>query len=182
MKMKKSISRGLWLVLAMVLQGAAFAATPTVTTDLVMHNEIVIEASPAKVWPLVVEPNSWKKGAKLISVGGPAGQPGERFKAVMSDGQIVFYAENVDVVPPRRRTVRLNTVEGKLIGYAVWQLTPQGTETRVQYDVYSAVDLPLESANATPAQIAATKKVYYDANYQRFTDELAALKKLVEGS
>lgn len=180
--MKNGIARGLGLTLAVVLQGAASAATPTVTTDLVMHNEIVIKASPAKLWPLVVELNSWKQGAKLVSMGGPAGQQGERFKAVMGDDQIVFYVENVEVEPQRRRTVRLNTVEGKLIGYAIWQLIPKGTETSFQYDVYSTVDLPVVRTDATPAQIEATKKVYYDANYQRFTDELAVLKKLAEGS
>ena len=180
--MQKIISRQLGIVLATILHSTAFAAPPTVTTDLITHNEILIRASPAKLWPWVVDPNSWKEGPKLISTGGPAGQLGERLKAVMGDGQIVFFAENVDIVPNRRRVVRLNTLEGKLIGYASFQLTPHGAETLIQYDVYSTLEISLESADPTPEQIAATKKAYHDSNYRRFNHELAGLKKRVEGS
>ena len=170
----------LGLILAMALQGAAFADPPATTVDLVTHNEILVLASPGRLWPLVVEPSAWKKGAKLVSVGGPVGQQGERFRAVMSDGQIAFYAENVEVVAEHRRTIRLNTADGRLIGYAVWQLTAQGTETRVQYDVYSEV--PFASDDGTPAQQEAAKAAYREANYKRFADELAALKALAEGT
>jgi hypothetical protein len=174
----KSVFGG--LALAMMIEGVAIADTPTVPTDLVTHNEVVIKGSPAKIWPLVIEPNSWKKGPKMISLDGPAGQLGERLKGVMSNGHIAFYAENVEVEPQHRRTIRLNTAEGRLLGFATWQLTLRGTDTLVQYDVYSQV--PLAIANETPAQIAAAKKDYHDSNSQRFAEELVALKKLVEGS
>jgi hypothetical protein len=183
--MQQIISKKLGLVLTVLtvmMHGAAFAATPTVTIDLITHNEILIRASPDQLWPLVVAPNSWKKGPKLISTEGSSGQLGERLKAVMDDGQIAFFAENVDVVPKQRRVIRLNTVAGNLIGYASFQLTKHGAETLVQYDVYSTLDIPLESADATPEQITATRKAYHDSNYRRFNDELAGLKKRVEGS
>jgi len=169
-----------WLIaLIMVLQGAVLAGTVVVPTDLVTHNQIVINAAPGKVWPLVMEPSSWKMGPRMINVRGIPGQLGEQLKGVMDDGHIAFLAENVEVIANQRRTIRLSTEDGKFLGFAVWTLTVQGSGTLVQYEVYSQV--PLANLGDTPAQIAAAQKNYHDMNYQRFAVELTALKKRVEG-
>src|SRR5690348_1433023 len=90
--------------------------------DLITRNDIVVEATPAQIWPHIVEVSAWKKGAKLLKIAGSAGQVGERFEAVMGDdpGEVIFYVENVEVIPQRCRTIRLNAPDGKLLGYATW--------------------------------------------------------------
>src|SRR5690606_42100493 len=55
-----------------------------------------------------------------------------------------FYFTNVEMVPEQRRTIRLNTPEGALIGYAVWELTPVEGGTEVAYHVYSEAVIPAD--------------------------------------
>jgi uncharacterized protein (DUF885 family) len=143
--------------------------------DQVSHHEARIRAPLASIWPHILTPESWKKGPKLRSVSGQVGQVGQRFLAVARDDpdRALFAVENVEIVPGRRRTIRLNTLKGDLIGYASWCLTAEGESTRLEYDVYCQFDQPAGlKGEVEPATS------HLDA--ERFEEELGALKKLLE--
>lgn len=142
------------------------------TIGLATHNAILIAASPAEIWPHVVDPSAWKAGAKLIPLGDSAG----RFKAVGPDDPDValFYVDNVELVPERRRTIRLNAPDGALIGFASWELTQQDAATLVEYHVYSQQTL-------SPGQSRGAQREYQRSDFQRFQKELESLKRLVVG-
>ncbi len=179
----KTSLRSILIPVAAVMAYPACAATPkTVPTDLVTHNEVVINAAPAKIWPHIVDPNAWKRTGKRVSVDGEPGKAGEKFKVVAKDNpqEVLYYVENVEMVEQRRRTIRITATDGTLIGYSSWSLVPQGGKTAVRYDVYCFDAVPIEKADASPAEIAAAKKSYFDDNYRRFDAEFAVLKKLVE--
>lgn len=179
---RQSVFPAPWALLAFVgvLAWARTEAQP-VQMDFVTHNEIVIDAPAARIWPHIVRLADWKKGSQQIVINGAEDQIGGRSKAVGGNSQVVeFYTENVEVVPPRLRTIRLTAPDGTLIGYASWRLTPHNKSMLVQYDVYCWVTVPVESAAASPQAIAAAKKSYFDVNYRRFAEELVGLKKLVE--
>ncbi len=180
MRIKTTLMTAAALALA-ALQPLAQAQTPqTIPADLVTHNGVVIKATPARIWPHIIDLNSWKKGAKVVPLSGDPGKLGTRFKAVAGNPETVaFNIENVEIASAQRRVIRLNGTDGTLIGFAIWQLTPQGGSTLVTYDVYCWSKIATEGT--TPAQVTAAKKEYTDANYKRFAEELEGLKKLVEG-
>ena len=93
----------------------------------------------------------------------------------------LFYVENVEFDPPRRRTMRLNSPDGALIGFASFELTAQDGATIVEYHVYSSSVLPEETVAAmSEDDLAALRANNYKNNYERFAAELQALKVLVE--
>lgn len=49
----------------------AAASSPESRIDLVTHNQVQVEAAPARVWLFILDPNSWKAGSKLRHVAGP---------------------------------------------------------------------------------------------------------------
>ena len=107
----------LWLVLA----GPGLAqSAPEASRDLslVTHNAVVIAAPPERIWPSIVEPDAWKAGAQLVPVEGAE----HRFRAVMPDEPDIalFHVTNVEFDAPHRRTIRLNALDGALIGHASW--------------------------------------------------------------
>lgn len=151
--------------------------------DLVTHNSVVIEAAPAAIWPRIVDPSEWKAGAKMVLVEGDPAKTGALFKAVTAEApdQASFYFTNVEMVPEQRRTIRLNTPEGALIGYAVWELTPVEGGTEVAYHVYSEAVIPAAAfASMGAEEIDAVRADYGPSNSKRFQSELETLKKLVE--
>jgi hypothetical protein len=153
--------------------------------DLVTHNSVVIAATPAEVWPKIINPSGWKAGAQLVASEGDPAQVGATFKAVMPDTpeQVAFYVTNVEVVPEQTRAVRLNTPEGALIGYAIWELTPVEGGTEVVYHVYSQAVVPAAAlASMSQAEIDALRADYGPSNATRFQSELETLKKLVENA
>ena len=154
----------------LLLLPAALAAQPI---DLVTHNAVVIDASPAKIWPYIMDPSGWKAGAQLEHLDGEKGQAGERFRAFMPDdpATTLFHVTNVELMPERRRSMKLNASDGTLIGYASFELTPEGDRTRAEYHVYSQ----------SPPIPGMDTGEYLRANYQRFATELFALQKLVQG-
>ena len=162
----------LWLVTAV----PAFAqAEPESVTDLslVTHNAVTIAAPPERIWPFIVDPGDWKAGAQLVPM-----EDGEhRFKAVMPDdpNTALFHVTNVEFNAPARRTIRLNALDGALIGFASWELTPANGGTRVAYHVYSQQEAP-------PGGPAIDRDAYVQANRTRFQEELIRLKQLVEGA
>ena len=98
-----------------------------------------------------------------------------RFKAVLPDDPetALFHVTNVEFDAPHRRTIRLNALDGALIGHASWELTPVDGGTRVAYHVYSQQTAP-------PSQPPIDREAYVQANRTRFQEELNALRKLVE--
>lgn len=147
--------------------------------DLISHEAVLIRAATSKVWPHILDTHAWKQGAALVPL--PASDGRVRFKAVMPDrpDAVMFYAEQVELVDGQRRTMRLNTVDGALIGYSSWVLTPQPGATLVEYHVYSSVDLGQSAATA--AERLQLERDYQVLNQRRFLAELEALKRLVEG-
>ena len=145
--------------------------------NLVTHNRIVIARPAAAVWPFIVEPNSWKMGAKLVHRSGSSGQVGEVFSA--AEANAPFLVENVELVVDRRRTIKLYQADGALIGYATWTLDENGGKTTVGYDVYAESLIPAGSGTTADAR-AEAERAERKANIKRFDAELAALKGLVE--
>ena len=160
----------LWLAVA----GPALAqsgAEESRDLSLVTHNAVVIAAAPERIWPQIVDPDAWKAGARLVPVEGAE----HRFKAVMPDDPdtALFHVTNVEFDAPRRRTIRLNALDGALIGHASWELTPVEGGTRVAYHVYSQQTAP-------PGLPPIDREAYIQANRSRFQQELNALRELVE--
>ena len=139
--------------------------------SLVTHNAVVIDAEAERIWPHIVKPDAWKAGAQLVPVEGAE----HRFKAVLPDDPdtALFHVTNVAFDAPHRRTIRLNALDGALIGHASWELTPVDGGTRVAYHVYSQQQVP-------SGQPTIDRKAYLQANHTRFQEELHALKTLVE--
>ncbi len=151
--------------------------------DLVTHNVVQIRATPAQIWPHIVHSNDWKAGADLISIGGKPGGRGEQFKAVLAEEPdiILFHVENVEMILERRRTIRLNAQDGQLIGYASWEIIPQGDVTLVEYHVYSQLVLrPEPGASLTAEALEAAEADNHWSNHRRFAAELETLKRHVE--
>ena len=150
---------------------AQSAAEDSRDLSLVTHNAVVIAAAPEGIWPRIVDPDAWKAGARLVPMDGAE----HRFKAVMRDDPdtALFHVTNVEFDAPRRRTMRLNALDGALIGHASWELTLVDGGTRVAYHVYSQQTLP-------PDQPPIDREAYLQANRARFQEELNALRKLVE--
>jgi len=147
--------------------------------ELITHNQIEIARPAEAIWPLILDPGSWKQGARLERRGGPAGAVGETFAALGPGGEPAFFVENVELVAARRRTIKLTQPDGRLIGFATWWLVPTPTGSLVGYDVYSASPLPPGSRLARE-EIARQRAEAETANHQRFAAELATLKRLVE--
>lgn len=139
--------------------------------SLVTHNAVVIAAAPERIWPYIVEPGAWKAGARLVPVDGAE----HLFKAVMPDDPdtALFHVTNVEFDAPHRRTIRLNALDGALIGFATWELAQAPGGTRVAYHVYTQQQMPT-------GQPPIDREAYLQANYTRFQEELQALRRLVE--
>jgi hypothetical protein len=150
-------------------------------SNLVTHSEVTIDRPAARIWPYLLDPNGWKQGAKAWHHAGPAGQVGEVFGAgdPAAKDQPAFLFENVELVPGRRRTIKLSAPAGALLGYASWWLREQGGRTVVGYDVFTETlaDAALVSAPAAEGRRDAEAVI---ANKARFDQELLALKRLVE--
>ncbi len=149
--------------------------------NLVTHSTVTIDRPAALVWPHIAEVNAWKQGATLRHHDGPVGETGETLAAIdpANPEAIGFYAENVEVVPGRRRSMKLYLPSGVLIGFASWTLAEEGGRTAVSYDVYSEFLLePAQLAAMTPAQRAEQQQSHTTMNQQRFDAELVALARL----
>lgn len=168
------------LVMSVVLVGVASSASaesPVASVDLISHEVVLVRATSSEVWPHIVKPDGWKQGAALVPM--PSNDGRVRFKATMPDQPetVVFYAEQVELIEGQRRTMRLNAVDGTLMGYSSWVLTSQPGATLVEYHVYSTVNLgqPL-----TKEERLKFERDYQTTNQRRFVSELEALKRLVE--
>ena len=163
---------------------APAAAQERAAIDLVTHSAVEIERPAAAVWPYIVDPSEWKQGLALRHHHGERGREGEVLAAYdpAAPSTVVFLAENVELVPQARRTIKLVTPDGTLLGFATWSLVEEDGRTTVTYDVYSETVLPSEeSVGITQESLAAMERDGYEANKRRFDAELVALKKLLEG-
>ena len=115
--------------------------------DFLIHSEVVVAATPAAIWPYIIETNRWHGSQTMIPAGGPPGEVGERFHAVHSDfpDMVAFHIENVELATHRRRTIRLDTPEGRYLGYATWVLGEGTTGTTVAYHVYCRYSAPVDA-------------------------------------
>jgi hypothetical protein len=157
-------------------------AQSRVALNLNTHSQVEIDRPAAAIWPHILDPNPWKQGLKLTHHAGPAGQVGEILGAPdpSNRGAAAFYAENVEVVPNQRRTIKLYEPSGRLLGFAIWTLTERNGRTLVEYDVYSETLLPPELVRQSKEALAEQERQSFDSNKKRFDDELVALKRLVE--
>lgn len=175
-------------------QAAALQAVPTgespptrMAHELISHSEVVIDQSAARIWPYILDPNEWKQGVRLVHVSGEIGKAGEVFAAMSrtaGDSKPAFYAQNVEVVPHRRRVIKMYDADGgALTGYASWELDEQNAgATRVSYRVYAEALLSKDKIAARSAeQLAEEQARNLEKNNARFGKELAVLKELVEG-
>lgn len=171
------------LTTAAILAPAGLAGQNRLASNLVTHSEVTINKPASAIWPKIVDPSEWKMGLKLWHHTGPAGL-GEILAAgdPADKANVAFFIENVEFVPNQRRTIKLYTPAGQLIGYATWTLKEAGGKTMASYDVFSETLLTTEQAKATTAeQVRAAEQTALATNQKRFDDELLALKRLVEG-
>jgi hypothetical protein len=154
-------------------------------TNLVTHSLVTIARPAAVVWPYILDPNEWKQGAKLWHHSGPPGQEGEVFAAgdPAMKAKILFFVENVELVPAQRRTIKIYEPGGTLAGFATWTVRSDGNKTLVGYDVYSETRIDAGQANrSNPAERQAAERRERQTNQQRFDRELVELKRLVEAN
>jgi len=174
-----------WIIGAgAVVLAIPVTAQPRVAINLNTHSRVEIERPAAAIWPHIVDPNSWKQGLELTRRAGTAGQLGEILAAgdPGSPGGVAFFAENVEVVPNQRRTIKLYEPAGRLLGFATWTLQESNGRTVVGYDVYAETLLAADQARSMTSEVvAAREREGYQTNKQRFDAELVALKRLVEG-
>lgn len=177
------MARRFAVVIGGLLTATNAAAQSRVALDLNTHSEVTIDRPAAAIWPLIVDPNSWKQGSKNWHHSGPVGQLGEVFAAgdPANKAKVEFMIENVQLVPNQLRTIKIYAPNGPLLGFAIWSLKESAGKTVVAYDVYS--EEPVDSAqikSKTPAQLDQAERDYVTTNQQRFDRELIALKRMVE--
>jgi hypothetical protein len=134
----------------------------------ISHHAILIAATPARVWPWIINTDRWKLGAQLALIEGRADEAGATFAAALPSAPdaTLYHVVNAEIVPNVRRTLSLIALDGSLIGFAAWRLTPSASSTIVDYDVYTLI------AEPTHDQRVQTEN--------RFLQELEALKALSE--
>lgn len=117
----------------------------TALVDFLSHAETVVQAPVERVWAAVLNPNDWH-GTIMTHVGGPKGEVGEELH-VTAPGQpdaVMLRVHNAEMVPHRRRTIRIHTGEDVFTGYSSWVLQQRGEETLVGYDVFTRYPFPKE--------------------------------------
>jgi uncharacterized protein YndB with AHSA1/START domain len=144
--------------------------TKMVPIDFITHNEVLIDAAPAKVWPHIANTNSWHRNT-MVSVEGEPGKVGERLLVSPRDHPDVvsFHVINAEIEPEQRRTIRLETPDHKFMGFSTWTLTEKAGSTLLTYDVFSHYDVPAEYVDG----LLSSAHSYMD-------EGLATLKALVE--
>lgn len=142
--------------------------------DFLTHNKVRIRATPAAIWPRIVDLEGWRSNQTLVPIRGERDQVGTRFNAVATEARDtpLFEVENAEMVPAQRRTIRLEGLDGHFIGFATWELTPIGNETVVAYDVYCR-DAMLPPGHSQADLLAMAQQV--------MDEGLQKLKAVVEG-
>lgn len=150
-------------------------------THLVAQRSVTIDRSAMAVWPHIVEPSAWKQGNRLAHHSGPWGGEGEVFAARSAPGAAPdYYLVNAELVPYRRRTMKLVGTDGTLMGFATYSLEERDGRTTVRYDVFAETRLPAGTTSGASDTARARAAAGQRASAQRFDAELASLKRLVE--
>lgn len=148
--------------------------------DFLTHNVVRIAATDRYVWPYVLDPNSWKAGAKMFSIDGERGSIGERFRASMVEtSETLYMMETVELITHKRWTVRLDDLDGALIGYATWELTQENGGTLLQYHTFCQLRLMQGSAVTQRLSGISSKDIVQDGS-RRVDEEFQRLKGAVE--
>lgn len=148
--------------------------------DFLTHNNVRIAAPDSYVWPYLLDSNSWKAGAKMFSVDGERGTIGERFRASMFEtSETLYMVETVELIPIKRWTVRLDDLDGALIGYATWELTQDNDDTLLQYHTFCQLRLVQGSAVTPKLSGILSKEIVQDGS-RRIDEEFRRLKAAVE--
>ncbi len=170
---------------AAILGSACPAGAERPAIDLNMYNEIKINRPASKIWPYLMEPNQWKSDRHMIHHHGPKGQVGEVLAIVPAGkpDQIWFFAEVLELVPNKRRTVKMISKTGQLLGYTIWRLEERSGRTMVYSDVHGEATVPSDDpAKITPEALAEQRRQGYESNKTRTDAELLKLKRMVESS
>jgi len=154
------------------------------TLNLRTRSSHFISAPVSEIWPYITDTVEWKAGAQLVPWRGAPHESGARFKAVLPDDRhtILFFAENVEVVPERRRTLKLLTPDGGLLGFASWLLSAEESGTSVEYHVYTKGAIPESLRDGTAAEeLPVLEQRFREQSAARFSAELEILEDLVTG-
>lgn len=194
------LERRWWLILALLVFGvvppgvraqdpgadeARSAVQDRPAVHLIAHSSVEINDSAAAIWPHILNPLPWKQGLRLRLLAGTADQVGALYGgfAEQTPEVIELLLQDIEMEPERRRTVKLMGPDGTLQGFATWTLEERDGSTRVAYDVTSESTLPRGQVDGLDTQtLARMERELYAASQRRFDSELAALKRLVEGS
>ena len=171
------------IVALLLLPAAPAVAQFPAATHLVAQRTVTIDRSAMAVWPHIVEPSAWKQGNRLVHVAGPWGAEGETFAALPAAGGAPdFYLVNAELVPYRRRTMKLVGTDGTLDGFATYSLEERDGRTTVRYDVVAETRIPDGASPGAVDSARARAAAGQREAVQRFDAELAALKRLVEAA
>jgi hypothetical protein len=156
------------------------AIAPRSALNLVTNDTVLIARPAQVIWPMILHESAWKKATQLTHADGPKDAVGEIFAARGGDADspILFYLQTMELLPLKRRTLKLYNVDGPLIGFASWELDELHGETRVTYRVYA--ELPTVAAQGDATQLKELQSRYTTDNETRFRAELNTLKHLVE--
>lgn len=159
------------------------AEEPRQAINLHAYAQVEIGRSAAEVWPYIVDTNSWKPDRPMVHQSGPVGALGEVSAIVSTQrpGQIWFLAENVELVPKQRRTIKLLDLKGNLLGFASWGLTEKQGRTLIDYQIHAESRVAPEQ-KLTAEQVAEQQRNGYAVNKKRVDDEFVELKRRLEGS
>lgn len=159
----------------------AGADEPRLAINLLAEGQVDIDRPATDVWPYIVDTNSWKPNRPMVHHSGPVGQLGEVFAIVSPQrrDQIWFLAENVELVPNKRRTIKLLDLKGDLLGYAVWRLAENQGKTSIDYQIL-AESRVMPEQKLTAEQVAEMQRKGYTDNKQRVDDEFVELKRRLE--
>jgi len=167
---------------ALLLVAGSAGAQERVAVNFNTHDRVELDRPVSVVWPLIVEPNSWKPNRQMVHYAGPAGKVGEVFAigGGADRSKIWFLAENVELVPNQRRTIKLYDPAGRLLGFATWLLEPAGTRTILRYEVHAESLVPPEKVGAPGTKsVAEQEREGYEVNKKRNDDEFVILKRLL---
>jgi hypothetical protein len=156
---------------------------PRRALNLVTSESVIIERPARAVWPFILDQSAWKTTVKLQHVGGRMNAEGEIFAARVGevDTPIMFFLQTMELVPLKRRTIKLYNAEGgPLIGFASWELDDLHDKSKVTYRVYAEILASPATTTDNAALLLEQQRRYTSENETRFRAELAALKRLVE--
>ena len=124
---------------------AANAIDQPITFNLLFRIEFLLDHPPQKVWPYIIDRQSWITGFSSETVEGEPGHKGEVIKIIVPSDTIIadeYFAEVVKVIDQRQVIVKYLPSRAKtnaaysLSGYDVYDLEVVGGKTRVTFQTF----------------------------------------------